>query len=169
METTESYEFCRLVSSCERNLLWRRIIIWISSYNQNWGYFSNISCTLYRLLPAFQQESHEGWTSELPFLVKCIGTRFFFFFNSSLLWDVFIINSVEQLQTLPKTQSEIDISPFLKTFVFLEMGLYRSRIEFCVFRNGLISISDWVFGNVWSCSTLFIIKTSHKSDELKKK
>ena len=25
------------------------------------------------------------------------------------------INSVEQLQTLPKTQSEIDISPFLKT------------------------------------------------------
>ena len=40
---------------------------------------------------------------------------------------------------------------------------------FCVFRNGLISISDWVFGNVWSCSTLFIMKTSHKSDELKKK
>ena len=37
----------------------------------------------------------------------------FFFFNSSLLWDVFIINSVEQLQTLPNTQSEIDISPFL--------------------------------------------------------
>ena len=37
-----------------------------------------------------------------------------FFFNSSLLWDVFIINSVEQLQTLPKTQSVIDISPFLK-------------------------------------------------------
>ena len=36
----------------------------------------------------------------------------------------------------------------------------------CVFRNGLISISDWVFGNVWSCSTLFIMKTSHKSDEL---
>jgi hypothetical protein len=36
-------------------------------------------------------------------------------FNSSLLWDVFIINSVEQLQTLPKTQSEIDISPFLRT------------------------------------------------------
>ena len=36
---------------------------------------------------------------------------FIFFFNSSLLWDVFIINSVEQ----PKTQSEIDISPFLKT------------------------------------------------------
>jgi hypothetical protein len=35
--------------------------------------------------------------------------------SSSLLWDVFIINSVEQLQTLPKTQSEIDISPFLKT------------------------------------------------------
>ena len=36
-----------------------------------------------------------------------------------LVWVVFIINSVEQLQTLPK------------------------RIEgFCVFRNGLISISD---------------------------
>ena len=31
------------------------------------------------------------------------------------MWDVFIINIVEQLQTLPKTQSEIDISPFLKT------------------------------------------------------
>jgi hypothetical protein len=26
---------------------------------------------------------------------------------------------------------------------------------FCVFRNGLISISDLVFGNVWSCSTLY--------------
>ena len=38
---------------------------------------------------------------------------FSFFFNSSLLWDVFIINSVEQLQTLPKTQSEIDISPLV--------------------------------------------------------
>ena len=49
-----------------------------------------------------------------------IGTRFVdppppFFFISLLLWDVFIINSVEQLQTLPKTQSEIDISLFLKT------------------------------------------------------
>ena len=49
-----------------------------------------------------------------------ISTRFvvppfYFIFNSSLLWDVFIINGVEQLQTLPKTQSEIDISPFLKT------------------------------------------------------
>ena len=40
---------------------------------------------------------------------------FFLFFNSSLLWDVFIINSVKKLQTWPKTQSEIDISPFLKT------------------------------------------------------
>ena len=68
------------------------------------------------------------------------GPPSFFFFNSSLLWDDFIINSVEQLQTLPKTQSEIDISSFLKTqntsstrvFVFLEMGLYRSRIEFLV-------------------------------------
>ena len=55
------------------------------------------------------------------FINLAIGTRFvpplFFFelFNSSLLWDVFIINSVEQLQTLPKTQSEMDISPFLKT------------------------------------------------------
>ena len=36
------------------------------------------------------------------------------FTNSSLLWDVFIINCVEQLQTLPKIQSEIDISPFIK-------------------------------------------------------
>jgi hypothetical protein len=40
---------------------------------------------------------------------------FYLFFDSSLLWDVYIINSVEQLQKLPKTQSEIDISPFLKT------------------------------------------------------
>jgi hypothetical protein len=32
----------------------------------------------------------------------------------------------------------------------------------------LISISDWVFGHVWSCLTLFIMKMSHKSDELKK-
>ena len=74
----------------------------------------------------------------------CIGTRFvdptfifFYFFNSLLLWDVFIINRVEE--------------------------------GFCVFRNELtVSISDWVFGNVWSCSTLqFIMKTSHKSNELK--
>jgi hypothetical protein len=75
---------------------------------------------------------------------------FFKFFSSSLLLDVFIINSVEQLQTLPKTQSEIDIKPFLKTqtpsilysiilyyitlyyILFLEMGLYRYRIEFLV-------------------------------------
>jgi hypothetical protein len=98
------------------------------------------------------------------------------FVNSSLLWDVFIINSVEQLQTLPKTQSEIDTSPFLKTqkpsstliidispFLktqkpsstliidispFLKTQnpplLYYIRVEegFCVFRNGLISISD---------------------------
>ena len=53
------------------------------------------------------------------YLVLSIGTRFvdplflIFFFISSLLWDVFIINSVEQLQTRPKTHSEIDISPFL--------------------------------------------------------
>ena len=47
---------------------------------------------------------------------------------------------------------------------------FMNRVEegFCVFRNGLISISDWVFGNVWSCSTLFIMKTPHKSDELKR-
>ena len=54
----------------------------------------------------------------LHFVVENIGTGFgdppFLFLYSSLLWDVFIINSVEQLQTLPKTQSEIDISPFLK-------------------------------------------------------
>ena len=52
---------------------------------------------------------------EAKFLAFLIGTRFvdpppfFNFFNSSLLtvlWDVFIIKSVEQLQTLPKTQSE---------------------------------------------------------------
>ena len=94
------------------------------------------------------------------------------------MWDVFIINSVEQLQTLPKTQSEIDISPFLKTQKpsstnRVEEGfcVFRNGIEegFCVLRNGLISISDWLFGNVWSCSTLFIMKTSHKSDEYKRK
>jgi hypothetical protein len=39
-------------------------------------------------------------------------------FISSLLWDVFIINSVEQLHRLEEG------------FVILEMGLYRSRIEF---------------------------------------
>jgi hypothetical protein len=67
------------------------------------------------------------------------GPPFFKMFISSLLWDVFIINSVEQLHRLEEG------------FVILEMGLYRSRIEF--------------FGNVWSWSTLFIMKTSHKSDE----
>jgi hypothetical protein len=46
---------------------------------------------------------------------RFVGPPFLKFSNSSLLWDVFIINSVEQLQTLAKTQSEIDISPFLKT------------------------------------------------------
>ena len=73
------------------------------------------------------------------------GPPFLNFFNSSLLWDIFIIYSIEQLQTLPKTQSEIDIIPFLRTqkhssslrivledFMLLEMGLYRSRIEFLV-------------------------------------
>jgi hypothetical protein len=78
---------------------------------------------------------------------KCLFTRFvdppppffFNFFNSSLVWDIFIINTYSR----------------------------GSRV-FVFFRNRLISISDWVFGNVWSCSTLFIMKTSHKSDELKK-
>ena len=94
-------------------------------------------------------------------LCQCIiiCTRFvppplFLFFNSSLLWDVFIINSVEQLQTLPKTQSEIDISPFLKTKKPSIIYSIINRVEdrgflcidyriegFCVFRNGLISIS----------------------------
>ena len=77
------------------------------------------------------------------------------------MWDVFILNSAKQLQTWSKTQSEFDISLFLKT--------QRPSIPYSVFRNGLISISDWVFGNVWSCSTLFIMKTSHKSNEIKKK
>ena len=53
---------------------------------------------------------------------------------------------------------------FVLLFFFKFTTFVRSG--FCVFRNGLISISDWVFGNVWSCSTLFIMKTSHKSDEL---
>jgi hypothetical protein len=50
------------------------------------------------------------------------------------LWDVFIINSVEQLQTLPKTQSEIDISPFLKTQKTLEVeseALGRENLADC--------------------------------------
>ena len=49
------------------------------------------------------------------FIILDLWTPCFKIFNSSLLWDVFIINSVEQLQALPKTHSEIDISPFLKT------------------------------------------------------
>ena len=102
---------------------------------------------------------------------QTIGTRFVdpppFFFNSSLLWDVFIINSAEQLQTLPKTQSEIDNKPISKNTKTL---LYSITIEpsntnkyiagtpnkgqplnrdkgnrvdegFYVYRNGLISIS----------------------------
>jgi hypothetical protein len=71
------------------------------------------------------------------------------------LWDVFIINSVEQLQTLPKTQSEIDISPFLKTqkpssrlYSIVEEG-------FCVFRNGLISIRH-LFHSKNICPLLFL-------------
>ena len=81
-----------------------------------------------------------------------IGTRFvdppyiIIFFNSSLLWDVFIINSVEQLRTLPKTQSDIDISPFLKTqkpsILYIHDIVFLAIEGFCVFRNGLISISD---------------------------
>ena len=73
--------------------------------------------------------------------LKCGPTFFVFFFNSLLLWDVFIINSVEQLQTLPKTQSEIDISPFLKT--------------------------QKPSSSLFFLSIMFIMKTSHKSDELK--
>ena len=58
------------------------------------------------------------------------GPPFFLFsFNSSLLWDVFIINSVEQLQTLPKAQSEIDISPFLKTQKPSSILFYSSIIQ----------------------------------------
>ena len=64
------------------------------------------------------------------------------------MWDVFIINSVN-------------------------FKHYKNRVEegFCVFRNGLVSISDWVFGIVWSwvVQHLFIMKTAHKSNELKKK
>ena len=77
------------------------------------------------------------------FRIPDLFTPFLILFNSSLLWDVFIINSVEQL--------------------------HRLEEGFCVFKNGLISISDWVFGNVWSCSTLFIMKASHKNDELIKR
>ena len=63
------------------------------------------------------------------FAVENIGTRFgdppFLFIYSSLLWDVFIINSVEQLQTLPLTEFEIDISPFLKQWWWIKKNLKR--------------------------------------------
>ena len=125
---------------------------------------------------------------------------FFLFFNSSLLWDVFIINSVEQLHTLPKTQSEIDI--YIKPISKNTKTLLYSRVVLTTGAWGMDLVSSsplfsttpplfskfsyksflfqtksmphapvvltWVFGNVWSCSTLFIMKTSHKSDELKK-
>ena len=39
---------------------------------------------------------------------------------------------------------------------------YKIRVE-----EGFSIFFFLVFGNVWSCSTLFIMKTSHKSDELK--
>jgi hypothetical protein len=44
------------------------------------------------------------------------GPPFFYLFNSSLLWDVFIINRLEEGFCIS----------------ILEMGLYRSRIEFLV-------------------------------------
>jgi hypothetical protein len=116
---------------------------------------------------------------------KPIGTQFvdplfFKIFNSSLLWDVFIINSVEQLQALLaknsfryryKPISKNTKNPPLVYFFIINSVEQLHRLEegFCVFKNGLISISDWVFGNVWSCSTLFIMKTSHKNDELIKR
>ena len=67
------------------------------------------------------------------------------------------IFSSELLQTLPKTQSEIDISPFLKTQKRKTRGGF---LCFCVLINCLINRS---------CSTLFIMKTSHTSDEIKNK
>jgi hypothetical protein len=104
------------------------------------GFYSG---KLYTLAIANNYDMTWNWYFHIHVHIFDIGTRFvdppFFykFFNSSLLWDVFIINSVEKLQTLPKTQSKIDIRPFLKT---------EEKIEgFCVFRNTLISISDWVF------------------------
>jgi hypothetical protein len=57
------------------------------------------------------------WQFSVEIFHICNGTRFvdpplfFKFFNSSLLWDVFIINK----QCWTTTQYEIDISPFLKT------------------------------------------------------
>ena len=64
---------------------------------------------------------------------------FFFFFNSSLLWDVFIINSVKQLQTWPKTQSEIDISPFCKNTKTLDPLLHYIK------GKQLWSSESWIF------------------------
>ena len=80
----------------------------------------NLPVSLYRII-FFRGSKILMLPEIIPKHNLTMGTRFvdppFFiiFFNSSLLWDIFIINSVEQLQTLPKTQSEIDISPFLKT------------------------------------------------------
>ena len=90
-----------------------------------WG----ISCEKSRFSPKksyffqFQGGARAGCASPLnpPLYTHrypiCGPPPFFKFYlsNSLLLCDVFIINSVEQLLTLPKTQSEIDISPFLKT------------------------------------------------------
>ena len=63
--------------------------------------------------------------SAISCMVPDLWTPLFLIFNSSLLCDVFIINSVEQLQTLPKPQSEIDIyKPISKNTKTLNPLLY---------------------------------------------
>jgi hypothetical protein len=77
--------------------------------------FSSIS-THFQNCPSTKMTSFGGSAyTDISIGTRFVDPSFLKLFNSSLLWDVFIINSVEQLQTLPKTQSEIDISPFLKT------------------------------------------------------
>jgi hypothetical protein len=76
--------------------------------------------TIYYSYPSKSYHRYDLWTPP-----------FFFLYISSLLCDVFIINSIEQVQTSPKTQSEIDISPFLKTHKpsILYSNIIEQRIE----------------------------------------
>ena len=104
---SSKHEFCQFLSKICK-LCWFLQRLYWKSVLQQLCQFKTLALVARNYHPLFKLS------------VYVIGTRFvdlnpfFLFFNSSLLWDVFIINSVEQLQTLPKTQSEIDISPFPK-------------------------------------------------------
>ena len=56
---------------------------------------------------------------------------FFKFINSSLLWDVFIINSVEQLQTLPKSQWG-GVQELFPGFGFVNLDLDGPVLDFSI-------------------------------------